>query len=206
MDNDLRRVNAKANAGMATGITALGVEAAGIIAGVIDKLATSQNHSGGNDAVAAMSAVLPVVTTMAAVASNAGGGGSSCNEDHVVNRYEAAQQARIAELETEVKLRDANTYTDQKMLEMYKYIDGQLKSVNSEICRQAVVNQQTADSFKLVEKDIQRERDERCCADNSIITYVNASFYPKMIADVTTGTDTTAQTLYNPLPNCGCCK
>lgn len=205
MDNDLRRVNAKANAGMATGITALGVEAAGIIAGVIDKLATGQNHNSGNDAVAAMSAVLPAVTAMA-VASGSSGSGCTCNEDHVVNRYEAAQQARIAELETEVKLRDANTYTDQKMLEMYKYIDGQLKAVNGEICRQAVLNQQTADSFKLVEKDIQRERDERCCADNSIVTYVNASFYPKMIADVTTGTATTAQSLYNPLPNCGCCK
>lgn len=205
MDNDLRRVNAKANAGMATGITALGVEAAGIIAGVIDKLATGQKHNSGNDAVAAMSAVLPTVTAMA-VASGSSGSGCTCNEDHVVNRYEAAQQARIAELETEVKLRDANTYTDQKMLEMYKYIDGQLKAVNGEICRQAVLNQQTADSFKLVEKDIQRERDERCCADNSIVTYVNASFYPKMIADVTTGTDTTAQSLYNPLPNCGCCK
>lgn len=205
MDNDLRRVNAKANAGMATGITALGVEAAGIITGVIDKLATGQNHNSGNDAVAAMSAVLPAVTAMA-VASGSSGSGCTCNEDHVVNRYEAAQQARIAELETEVKLRDANTYTDQKMLEIYKYIDGQLKTVNGEICRQAVLNQQTADSFKLVEKDIQRERDERCCADNSIVTYVNASFYPKMIADVTTGTDTTAQSLYNPLPNCGCCK
>lgn len=207
MENDLKSVNAKANAGMATGITALGVEAATIIAAVVDKLATKQNN-GGSDAAAAMSAVLPVVTTMAAVASNAGGGGCSCNEDHVVNRYEAAQQARIAELETEVKLRDANTYTDQKMLEMYKYIDGQLKSVNGEICRQAVLNQQTADSFKLVEKDIQRERDERCCGDNSIITYVNATFYPKQVADVTTGTTTTAQSLYNPLPNCGsgCCR
>lgn len=206
MENDLKSVNAKANAGMATGITALGVEAATIIAAVVDKLATKQNN-GGSDAAAAMSAVLPMVTTMAAVASNTGGGGCSCNEDHVVNRYEAAQQARIAELETEVKLRDANTYTDQKMLELYKYIDGQLKSVNGEICRQAVLNQQTADSFKLVEKDIQRERDERCCGDNSIITYVNATFYPKQVADVTTGTTTTAQSLYNPLPNCGgCCR
>lgn len=34
----------------------------------------------------------------------------------------------------------------------------------------------------------------------------NATFYPKMVADVTTGTTTTAQMLYNPLPSCGCCK
>lgn len=67
-----------------------------------------------------------------------------CNEDHCVNRYEAAQAARIAELETEVKLRDANTYTDQKMLEVYKYFDGETKAIRSDICemraQQGVVN------------------------------------------------------------------
>ena len=47
----------------------------------------------------------------------------------------------------------------------------------------------------------------RCCGDNSIVTYVNATFYPKQVADVTTGTATTAQTLYNPVPKCGgCCN
>lgn len=62
------------------------------------------------------------------------------HEDHTVNRYEAAQAARIAELETEVKLRDANTYTDQKLLEMYKYFDGKIGCVESAINAQAVYN------------------------------------------------------------------
>lgn len=61
-------------------------------------------------------------------------------EDHTVNRYEAAQAARIAELETEVKLRDANTYTDQKILELYRYVDGRLDGVNAAINAQAVYN------------------------------------------------------------------
>lgn len=56
-------------------------------------------------------------------------GECGCSENHLVNRYEAAQAARIAELETEVKLREANTYTDQKSLEMYKYIDGRLRGI-----------------------------------------------------------------------------
>jgi hypothetical protein len=68
----------------------------------------------------------------------------TCNEDHVVNRYEAAQAARIAELETEVKLRDANTYTDQKILETYKYFDGENKEIRATICemkaQQGVIN------------------------------------------------------------------
>ena len=65
---------------------------------------------------------------------------TGCNEDHFVNRYEAAQSARIAELETEVKLRDANTYTDQKILDLYRYVDGKFDGVNAAICAQNVYN------------------------------------------------------------------
>ena len=148
-----------------------------------------------------------------------GGGwnnGMVCSENQLVNRYEAGQAARIAELETEVKLRDSNIYTDQKMLDLYKYIDGELKDVRGTLCAQAVHNQKTADSFDMVRNDmiccknelytaIARERDERCCGDNAIVNYTNATFYPKMVADVTTGTETTAQLTYNPVGNCGCC-
>lgn len=145
-----------------------------------------------------------------------GGVTNCCAEDHLVNRYEAAQQARIAELETEVKLRDSNIYTDQKILDTYRYFDGEIKEIRNALAGQAVLNQKTADSFDLVRNDllctknelytaIARERDERCCGDNAIVNYANATFYPKMVADVTVGTTTTAQMLYNPLPNCGKC-
>lgn len=67
-------------------------------------------------------------------------GGNVTSENMPVNRFEAAQNARIAELETEVKLRDANTYTDQKMLEMYKYMDGKFGRVEHQLCEQAVWN------------------------------------------------------------------
>jgi hypothetical protein len=67
-----------------------------------------------------------------------------CSEDHTVNRYEAAQSAKIAELETQVALRDANTYSDQKLLEVYKYFDGEIKDIRSTMCAndkaQAVIN------------------------------------------------------------------
>ena len=143
-------------------------------------------------------------------------GGAGCGENHVVNRYEAAQAARIAELETAVKLRDANTYTDGKILELYKYFDGELRQIRDTLCAQAVTNQKTVDSFALAAADlaatkrelhdrIALEAERRCCADNAIVNYANATFYPKMVADVTVGTTTTAQTLYNPIPDCGCC-
>jgi hypothetical protein len=67
-------------------------------------------------------------------------GGGCCEGDHVVNRYEAAQSARIAELETEVKLRDANTYTDQKILEVYQTFDSRIRGVEGQISQQAVYN------------------------------------------------------------------
>lgn len=63
-----------------------------------------------------------------------------CSENMPVNRYDAAKDARIAALETEVKLRDANTYTDQKLLEVYKYVDGKLERVDHKLCEQAVWN------------------------------------------------------------------
>ena len=145
-----------------------------------------------------------------------GGGACGCNEDHMVNRYEASQQARIAELETEVKLRDANTFTMGEMNKMRNYVDDRIAAINNTLCAQAVHNQRTEDSFVLARQDIaavkselmgaiEREAERRCCGDNSIVTYANATFYPKLVADVTAATTTTAQTLYNPIPNCGCC-
>lgn len=143
---------------------------------------------------------------------------AECSENHLVNRYEAGQAARIAELETEVKLRDANTYTDQKMLEMYQYTDGRLRAIEADSAAQKVLNQRTQDSFALAQADlaavkaelkgdIRMEAERRCCADNAIVTYTNATFYPKMVADITTGTGTTAQSTYNPIPKCGgCCN
>ena len=151
-----------------------------------------------------------------------GGWGGNCNnvamchENMPINRYEAGLQAEIAAKDSQIALRDANTYNDQKLLEVYKYFDGQLRDVRDTLCAQAVTNQKTADSFALASADlaatkrelhdrIQLEAERRCCADNSIVNYANATFYPKMVADVTVGTTTTAQTLYNPIPDCGCC-
>lgn len=147
---------------------------------------------------------------------NNGWGAGVCSENMPVSRYELGQESKIADLQAQIALRDANTYNDQKTLELYKYIDGQLRQVRDTLCAQAVHNQKTEDSFVLARQDIAAvesrlnckiamEAERRCCADNAIVNYANATFYPKMVADVTVGTTTTAQTLYNPIPDCGCC-
>lgn len=68
------------------------------------------------------------------------GGRSACSEDHCVNRYEAAQSARIAELETEVKLRDANTFTMGEMGKFRDYVDRKFDRIEHELCDQKVYN------------------------------------------------------------------
>lgn len=115
-DNNNYASNGKANAALTTGI--IGTSGFGL--GLLNSLTNGMGLFG------------------------AGPKGPYCSEDHVVNRYEASQAAKIAELETEVKLRDANTYTDQKLLEVYKYFDGENKQIRADICdmraQQGVVN------------------------------------------------------------------
>lgn len=215
-----RRSSGVAKAGLTTGIIGTSLAAMGILGGGSALLGGWGNRNN-----------TPAQTAMDVVALQALSGGAgvgawgrgfatgyadgTCSEDHHVNRYEAAQAARIAELETEVKLRDANTYTDQKILQLYQYIDTKLNAIDGQICQQAVINQATSDAIQLVKQErecccarleqaIATEKAERKCADNAIVNYSNATFYPKMIADVTTGTTTTAQALFNPVPNCGC--
>ena len=69
-----------------------------------------------------------------------GNGNCGCSENHMVNRYELGQESRISKLESEIALRDANIYNDQKILELYKYIDGKLEGVNGALATQAVYN------------------------------------------------------------------
>ena len=78
----------------------------------------------------------------------------ACSEDHWINRYEATQQARIAELETEVKLRDANTYTLSEMGKLRDYVDRRFEAVNSQLCSQAVVNAQITANISCMQSSI----------------------------------------------------
>lgn len=143
-----------------------------------------------------------------------------CESDHIVSRYELDQSQEIARLKSDLALRDANIYGDQKMLELYRYIDAKFIEFEKQFAAQAVTEQANRDSFSMLNERIgclktelcgaiANERHERRCSDNTIVTYSNATFYPKQVADITTGTATTAQVLYNPLPaetcdcNCG---
>ena len=186
---------------MAEFVAGKGTTALGIIGTVLGSLGVAGNNGMG--------------------ANLLGNGNCSCSENMPVNRYELGQETTISKLESENALLKANTYGDQKLLEVYKYVDGELKDIRSTMCANdkalAVSNAKIEGTFAVLGEQIKaqrnefltalkREADERCCGDNSIVTYANATFYPKMVADVTTGTTVTAQPTYNPVYNCVCCK
>lgn len=92
-----------------------------------------------------------------------------------------ALAARISVLETKQAINDAVDPWRAKVLDMK--INGVASNASAAVALEA---------------------ERRCCADNKIVSYVNGNFYPVSVADVTTGTTTTARETYNPL--CGCCN
>ena len=84
-----------------------------------------------------------------------GGCNNGCNGSNTyVNRYEAEQNARIAELETEVKLRDANTYTLGEINKVRNYVDAKFDAVNAQLCAQAVVNAQVTANLSCLQNTV----------------------------------------------------
>lgn len=57
---------------------------------------------------------------------------------------------------------------------------------------------------KAIYDAIALEAERRNCADGKIVNYVNSTFVPKYVTDLTPATGTTQAVVYNPLCNCGC--
>lgn len=129
--------------------------------------------------------------------------------DMPVTRYELAMQQEIAAKDSKISLLEANTYQDQKSLELYRYIDGKFSEIQANLAAQAVTNTSfnsalAATDFKFTQA-IALEAERRQCADCKLVNYMNSTFAPKLIADYTAGTTTTAANVYNPLACGQCC-
>jgi len=83
---------------------------------------------------------------------------ATCSENTPVSRYELTQESKIAELQSQIALRDANTYNDQKLLEVYKYFDGELKDIRAgqsdKWTEQAVINCQNSSGLKVLASQV----------------------------------------------------
>lgn len=82
----------------------------------------------------------------------------------------------------------------------YDDLKAQIDAINTKIAVQEAA-QPWKD--KAIYDAIALEAERRSCADNKIVGYVNQTFVPKYIADMTVGTTTTQQGIFNPLC-CGC--
>ena len=65
--------------------------------------------------------------------------GCAAGERHV-SATEAALMAENAELKSDKKLLESNIYTDQKTLDLYRYVDGKFAAIEAQINQQAVYN------------------------------------------------------------------
>lgn len=79
-----------------------------------------------------------------------GGNGGSA----YVSRYDAEKDARIAQLETEVKLRDANAYTIGEINKVRNYVDAKFDAINAQLCSQAVVNAQVTANLSCLQNTV----------------------------------------------------
>lgn len=137
------------------------------------------------------------------------GNRGGCNPaDMPVTRYEMAMQHEIASKDSKIALLEANTYQDQKSLELYKYVDAKFNTINEVLAAQAVRNQAINDSIQSLDyktmQAINLEAERRQCADCKIVNYVNSTFTPRLITDYTAGTTSAVAQVYNPL-QCGQC-
>lgn len=128
--------------------------------------------------------------------------------DMPVSRYELGMEKEIAAKDSEIALLKANTYQDQKLLEVYRYFDGKVADIQANLAAQAVKNQAVNDAlaatdFKFTQA-IALEAERRECADCKIVNYVNSTFTPRLITDYTAGTTSAPAEVYNPL-KCGQC-
>lgn len=141
-----------------------------------------------------------------------------CSENMPATRYDMARQKELLDAQAEISYLRGRDAAKTDASNLRDYFDAQMLAFRDKLCEQAIHNQKAEDGFAMVRQDlaavrkelhgeIKREAERRCCADNAIVNYANATFYPKLVADVTAGTTTTAQTLYNPIPDCDsdCC-
>ena len=141
--------------------------------------------------------------------NNRNGNGGNCG-DEPVTRYELAMEQALAAKDSKIALLEANTYQDQKSLELYRYIDGKLADIQANLAAQAVTNTSfnsalAATDYKFTQA-IALEAERRQCADCKIVNYVNSTFAPKLITDYTAGTTSAPANVYNPLACGQCCN
>lgn len=86
----------------------------------------------------------------------AAGCGCANGDNMPVNRYEAAKDAKIAELEVAVSLRDATAYTLGEVGKLRDYFEGKFDRIEGRLCEQATYNAANTASVNCLAGQIQQ--------------------------------------------------
>ena len=99
-----------------------------------------------------LNTVLGAIGTVNALGGNCGGGllgnlfgGGNCNrmsnepinvitsDDRAISRYEAKMMQELAAKDSKIGLLESQVYTDQKLVEVTKYVDGKINDLSAEV-------------------------------------------------------------------------
>lgn len=201
-----------------------GVANAGLATGIVGTTLGALNSMGGLGALAFGAGARPY-----GYGYGYGYGNDNWN-DHGITRYEFSNEIQYSrDMQAKdllIAKLEAEKVSDERDIEVYKQLRGEIKElqtnigaqiamINQNLGAQAVINQANKDGFQIAQERldvakaelggaIERERQTRKANDNLIVTYANATFYPKEVAAITVGSAHTPQPTYNPLPDCDC--
>jgi hypothetical protein len=77
-----------------------------------------------------------------------------CSENSMVNRYELGLEQASAAKDSKIALLESTIHTNDKILEVYGYIDGRLRNIEGQIAQQAVVNAQVTANLSCMQGNI----------------------------------------------------
>ena len=86
--------------------------------------------------------------------NNGFGGGNCCHENSMVNRYELGLEQASAAKDSKIALLESTIHTNDKILEVYGYMDGRLRNIEGQIAQQAVVNAQITANLSCMQGNI----------------------------------------------------
>ena len=79
---------------------------------------------------------------------------SGCGDSRMVNRYELGLEQASAAKDSKIALLESTIHTNDKILEVYGYIDNRLRNIEGQICQQAVVNAQVTANLSCMQGNI----------------------------------------------------
>ena len=210
---NLNSVNSKANAGLITGIIGdvLGLLAIGDKGGAINKL-LGGGCCGNRAEAEALIAQIMAQAQISELKSKDYTDKTAQTlfnqiyaDNKELNGYLCAERNRITELKGQIETDKAKG--EVALLKMQLDNERAFNAYRAETDKR-IANCEA--SIPLVQERalnaVELERERRECADKTIVDYVNGTFLPVQVADVTVGTTSTARTIYNPLPCQKCCR